>query len=129
MALHFLHLLFAAILFGATFADLFFLRSAASEAIEPRELVLQWRKRIGLAQMFSFLVVFGLGLAMWVPLAKAYPPAIFHSKMGLAVVFILLAKIRMLKERKAGAQIFLTRLMAACLFIIFCLGIAGGLTG
>lgn len=124
---HFIHHISAILLFAMMFADVLILRSPAGEAIEPRELVEKLRKFVGIAEMILFILVFALGLSLWIPLIKAYPPHIFHTKALLAVVFIVLAKVRMLKERKAGVQFFLTRIMAAILFILVCLGAAGGL--
>lgn len=129
MALHVLHLILAVFLVAAVFADLLFVRSPGSEALLPRELVLSWRKRLALAEMFLFLAVFGIGLTLWLPLARAYPPQIFHTKMLLALVFLILAKIRMLKERKGQVQIGLTRAMAALISAILVLGALGGLRG
>ena len=129
MVLHFIHHLFAVLLVAAVVADVLFVRSPGSEAIAPRELVQTWRKRLALSEMFLFLAVFGLGLALWMPLARAYPPAIFHTKMLLAVVFLVIAKIRMLKERKGSVQLGLTRAMAAIILIIVSLGALGGLRG
>jgi hypothetical protein len=129
MVLHFLHLVLAALLVAAVMADLLFVRSPSSEAVAPRELITTWRKRLALTEMFLFLAVFGLGLTLWMPLIRAYPPAIFHTKFSLAVLFLILAKVRMLKERKGQVQIGLTRAMAALILTLLCLGAAGGLRG
>lgn len=128
MTLHFFHLFLAMLFVAATLADLFFVRSPSSEAIVPRELVLAWRKRIGLAQMFLFLAVFALGLSLWMPLATAYPPQIFHTKISLGVLYLILVKVRMFKERKKGLQVGLTRAQALVALVIFALGAIGGLT-
>ncbi len=125
--LHFLHLIAAALLLAVVLADFVLLRSAAGEALEPREQILSWRKRAGLAEMLLFLIVFILGLSMWLPLVQAYPPHIFHTKLALALLFLVLAKVRMLRERKKGVQMGLTRAMAVTLGILFCLGAYGGL--
>jgi hypothetical protein len=129
MVIHFFHLVLAALLIAAVLADVFYLRSPRSEAIAPRELIQGWRKKVGLTEMFLFLAVFGLGLTMWIPLSKAYPPQIFHTKMALSVVFLVCAKVRMFRERKKGVQIGLTRFMGAVAVTILCLGAIGGLSG
>jgi hypothetical protein len=129
MFIHFFHLVLAVFLIAAVLADVFYLRSPRSEAIAPRELIQGWRKKVGLTEMFLFLAVFGLGLTMWLPLSKAYPPHIFHTKMTLSVVFLVCAKVRMFRERKKGVQIGLTRFMGAVAVTILCLGAIGGLSG
>lgn len=125
---HFFHLVLAAILFAAVAADVLIVRSPASEALAPAELVNKWRKLVGLVEMIVFIGVFALGLTLWMPLIKAYPPAIFHTKFTLAIVFLVLAKVRMLRERKKGVQITLTRVMGAVVFSLFLLGAFGGLS-
>lgn len=125
---HFFHLVLAAVLFAAVAADVLIVRSAASEALAPAELIAKWRKLVGLIEMFVFIGVFALGLTLWLPLIKAYPPAIFHTKFTLAIVFLVLAKVRMLRERKKGVQIALTRVMGAVVFALFLLGAFGGLS-
>lgn len=130
MTLILLHGLLGAILFGAMFADVFFLRSAGSQALEPRSGILSWRRSVSIIQMVSFLVVVGLGLAQWMPNMTTYPAGPFHGKLGLAVVFLVLGKIRMFKERKSDAPtILLTRLMFACVVVIFTLGLSVRLGG
>lgn len=125
---HGVHLLFAALLLAAVLADVFYLRSKASFAIQPVALMKRWRVLVALAEMVLFTVVIAMGLMMWMPAISAYPPAIFHSKMGLAVIFLVLAKVRVLKERKSDTpEVMLTRLMAFIVFVIFCLGVVGGL--
>jgi hypothetical protein len=136
-----LHGLFGAILFAATFADVFFLRSSGSRVFEPRAAMESWRRYAALMQMISFLVVVSLGLAQWIPNMATYPSPIFHSKLTLAVVFLALGKVRLLRERKAkkifeaaqGAQaapepsVLLTRLMFACVLALFTLGLSSQL--
>lgn len=125
---HGVHLLFASLLLATVMADVFYLRSKASLAIQPVALMKRWRVLVALAEMALFLVVIAMGLMMWMPAISAYPPAIFHSKLGLAVVFLVLAKVRVLKERKSDTPaITLTRVMAIILLAIFCLGVVGGL--
>jgi hypothetical protein len=125
---HYFHLVLAAVLFASLAADVFLVRSPASEALAPAELVAKWRKILGLTEMFVFIAVFALGLTLWLPLIKAYPPAIFHTKFSLAIVFLVLAKVRMLRERKKGVQILLTRIMGIVVFALFLLGAFGGLS-
>lgn len=128
MISHGVHLLFAALLFASVFGDVFFLRSYASFAIQPLALIKRWRLLAALSQMLLFTVTIGFGLAMWLPAKDTYPSAIFHSKLGLSVVFLIIAKIRVLKERKSDVpEVRLTRILALLLLIIFCLGIVGGL--
>ena len=127
---HAIHHLFGALLLAVTLADVFFLRSASSEAVDPRVLMQGWRKKIALAEMFLFLVVFGLGLSMWIPHIKSYPAHVFHTKAALAVVYLVLAKVRMLKERRSGRVSFkLTKVMGFVVFTLFVFGIWGGLGG
>lgn len=123
-----LHLLFAVLLFSSLFADLFFLRTGLSNAIQPVALIRRWRFRNAIFQMLLFVVIVSLGLTMWIPLRQAYPAKIFHSKIGLAVLFLLVAKIRVLRERKSQKPgIVLTRILAAILFCLFCLGIVASM--
>jgi hypothetical protein len=130
MSLVLLHGVFGAILFGATFADVFFLRSAASRVFEPKNAMATWRRHTAMIQMVSFLVVVGLGLAQWMPNMRSYPPAIFHGKLTLALAFLVLGKVRLFRERKTGEPAtLLTRLMFACVFIVFTLGLSVRLGG
>jgi hypothetical protein len=125
MPLLFLHALFAAILFGSVFADVFFLRSPGSLVVEPKAAILKWRAFVSWLQMGSFVAVFGLGLWQWIPNMGYYHPAIFHSKATLALVFLVLAKARMLRERKTGEPgILLTRIMFVILLVVYCLGLS-----
>lgn len=126
MLVHAIHLFFGALLFGAMTFDALYLRAPASFVVQPEELIARWRKRLGLLEMFLFLIVFAMGLTMWLPLRAAYPAYIFHTKLLLAIVFLLMGKMRMLKERRKGVQIGLTRVMALLLLVIFSLGIVGG---
>jgi len=122
MTLRFIHHILATFLCALVWADVFFVRSKASAMIQPTQLVSRWRKRVGLAEMFIFIGVFGLGLWQWWPLMKAYPAPIFHTKLGLAVIFLLLAKVRMLRERKRGVQVAMTRIMGLIVLVNFILG-------
>lgn len=130
MSLVLFHGLFGAILFGASFADVFFLRSAGSQVFEPRAAMLSWRRYVAVIEMVAFLVVVGLGLAQWIPNMTTYPPGPFHGKLTLALVFLVLGKIRLFKERKSGEPaLLLTRLMFACVLIVFTLGLSVRLGG
>jgi len=129
-----LHGLFGAILFGATFADVFFLRSNGSRAFEPRAAMDSWRRYAAFIEMGAYLVVIGLGLAQWMPNVASYAtlaPGVFNAKLLLAVVFLVLAKVRLFRERKTREpSVLLTRLMFACVLITFTLGLSvrsGGL--
>ena len=130
MPLVLLHGLFGAILFGAVFADVFFLRSKGSQVFEPRAAMLSWRRYVALIEMVSFFIVVGIGLAQWMPNIRSYPPGPFHGKLGLAVAFLILGKIRLFKERKSGEPaLLLTRLMFVCVLVIFTLGLSVRLGG
>lgn len=121
----FAHAWLGATLFGAVLFDALFVRSKSALALQPEELLARWRKRLGLYEMFAFLGIFTLGLIQWMPRVASYPPGVFHAKMGLAVVFIVLGKVRMLKERKGGAvQYGLTKAMAVVVTAIFSIGLA-----
>jgi hypothetical protein len=139
MPILFFHAFFAAVLFSALFADVFFLRSpAAVQLASPdsgsaqgesasghgaSQLLAKWRKTTGWVVMGVVLVQLALGLAQWMPRMSAYPPAIFHTKFLLVVILVVLAKIRVFKERKAGIQIGLTRAMFGIFLVVFVLGI------
>lgn len=126
--LHVLHLFFVVLLFSATFADTFFVRSKQAQVLQPKELLEAWRTRLALLEMFLFTLVVAFGVFLWMPAAASYNPAVFHSKIGLAVVYLALGKARMLRERRTKATaIGLTRAMTFVLTIILCLGIYGGI--
>ena len=129
-----LHGLFGAILFGAVFADVFFLRSSGSRVFEPRAAMESWRRYAAVIEMVSYLVVVGLGLAQWVPNMSGYAlaaPGVFHGKLTLALLFLVFGKVRMFRERKTREPaVLLTRLMFACVLLTFTLGLSvrtGGL--
>ena len=127
MTLVFLHGLFGALLLGSVLADAFFLRSPSSQAFEPQQGMHSWRKFNAIFQMVCFVVVFGLGLVQWMPQIKLYPPAIFHTKVTLALVFLILSKVRMFREKKTQAPaVVLTRVMFGLIFVIFSLGLSYG---
>jgi hypothetical protein len=121
----FLHGFFAATLLAAIIADAFFLRSKNSQILQPAALVASWRRWTGLFEMLAIVVVASLGIVRWMPLAREYPPQIFHAKLGLLVVLLALAKIRMFKERKSGVpSAGLTRMMLAVITLMFLLGLS-----
>jgi hypothetical protein len=127
MTLVFLHGLFGALLLSSLFADVFFLRSSSSTAFEPKSGMMAWRKFNAIFQMICFVVVFSLGLVKWMPNIRAYPPAVFHSKMGLALIFLIGSKIRIFRERKTQEpSVNLTRFLFTLVFAIFCLGLSYG---
>ena len=126
---HGLHLFLAVLFYSATFADVFFLRSTASTMGQPQELFAGWRMRVALLEMFLFTFAIVLGLIMWFPAAASYSSPIFHSKIGLAVIYLVLGKVRMLKERRTQMPaIGITRIMGLVVTLILCLGIYGGLS-
>jgi hypothetical protein len=121
----FIHGFFAATLLAAVLADALFLRSKASQILQPPELLASWRRWTGLYQMFAVVIVGGLGIVQWMPSASVYPPRIFHAKLGLLLVLLALAKVRMLRERKsAQPSPVLTRLMLAVVTVMFLLGLS-----
>jgi hypothetical protein len=121
----FLHGFFAATLLAAVIADAFFVRSKNSRVLQPEALVTAWRRWLGLYQMLAIVVVAGLGIVKWMPYAKGYPPHIFHAKFGLLVVLLVVAKIRMFKERRSGQPSeLLTRAMLAIVTVMFLLGLS-----
>ncbi|MBM3381449.1 MAG: hypothetical protein FJY29_03315 [Betaproteobacteria bacterium] len=121
----FLHGFFAATLLAAVIADAFFVRSSSSRILQPEALVASWRRWLGLYQMLAVVVVASLGIVKWMPYAKGYPPHIFHAKMGLLVVLLAVAKIRMFKERRSGQPSEgLTRVMLAIVTVMFLLGLS-----
>jgi hypothetical protein len=127
MTLAFLHQVTSLLLFSAVFADAFFVRSPSllpnSDGVEP-PWAKAWRTQLGLLEMFLFLIVFGLGTLLWMPQIKTLPPALFHSKFALGLSFLILAKLRMLKERKANyaRSVLFSRLMLTILFIMALIG-------
>lgn len=127
---HFMHLLCASLLLGAVWCDAIFLRSSSSLILHPSELIAAWRKRVAILEMVLLLIVVGLGVGMWFPRMEAYPTRIFHPKVALAIVALLVGKVRMLKERKsdvpAGA---LTWALNAAVTAVFCLGAFYGVGG
>ena len=125
MPILFLHALFGAVLFGAVLADVFFLRSKGSLVFEPKEAMDSWRKYVAYLQMGAFLIVFGLGLAQWIPNMRGYAPQIFHTKALLAVAFLILAKVRIFVERKKQRpSLFITRILFILVFLLFSLGLS-----
>lgn len=118
MGLQHFHIFLAFILFGLVLADTFYLRSERSKAIQPQELIQSWRKSVAIWEMILFIALVTLGLLRWMPNMHAYNPMVFHIKITLSVVFLLVAKIRMLKERKKGVQPLMTKIMLATLVII-----------
>jgi phosphatidylglycerophosphate synthase len=127
MTLVFLHGLFGALLMASLFSDVFFLRSASSTSFEPKSGMASWRKFNAVFQMIAFVIVFTLGLVQWLPNSKVYPGSIFHTKMGLALVFLVLSKVRLFREKKSGEPaVLLTRILFALVFILFSLGLSYG---
>lgn len=123
--LTFLHGFFAATLLAALLADALFVRSKGSQLLQPAALVGSWRRWLGLYEMLAVVVVAALGIVKWMPYARGYPPHIFHAKLGLLLVLLALAKIRMFKERKSGEpSLLLTRLMLAIVTVMFLLGLS-----
>lgn len=121
----FLHAFFAATLLAAVFADALFVRSKGSQILQPTALIVSWRRWIGLYEMVAVVVVATLGIVKWMPLAKGYPPQIFHAKLGLLLVLLAITKIRMFKERRSGEpSLLLTRLMLAVVTVMFLLGLS-----
>lgn len=124
------HLFFAVFLVAAMFADTFFVRTQSLALAQPQELSARWRTRLALLEMFLLMVVLMMGILRWMPLMSVYSAQIFHAKIGLSIMFLLLGKARMMKERRSGTpQIVLTRLMFFVLLCILCLGIYAGAGG
>ena len=124
----FFHAFAGALLLGAIIFDALFIRTPATIVIQPEELVAAWRRRIALLQMLSAAIVIGLGLYQWIPnMRTLYPGGIFHAKLLGALVFLALAKVRMLKERKGAVGYRLTKVMAAIVVLVFALGLIANL--
>ena len=129
MLLHFLHQFIAFFLFATVFSDAFFLRSKRfASFLSDSEFGTQlksWRLSLALLEMGLFIVVFGLGITLWMPQMQSLNPMIFHTKLLLAVAFLGVAKIRMFKDRKSQDKISLTltRIMFVLLILIVLLGL------
>ena len=116
------HHILAVLLFSLCFADVFIWRSKQSLVVLPREWIMAMRKNFALTEMFLYLVVLTLGLILWIPGIKAYPPAIFHTKLFFAIVFLMVGKVRMLQERKGKFKPVMTQIMFTCLVVNMALG-------